>query len=177
MFCLWRTLVFCFLKYFLLVNKPDYSFESTFAGSVLLITHCPTPSSVVKPLMIPQCVWVCVWVGVCVGVCVCVCVCVGVFESQSNVSNTKVMLKCVCVCVHACGKSSRTEFFLSNPQSNCCPLVLLETAHMQNTYIHTRTYIQTHTHTHTHTLHGHTLHGHTLHTYKKHRHTHTVFCA
>src|SRR4029434_9856108 len=44
----------CFLKYFVLVNKPGSSFESTFACSVLLITHCPTPSSVVKPLMIPQ---------------------------------------------------------------------------------------------------------------------------
>src|SRR4029434_4855156 len=51
MFCIRRTLLFCFLKYFVLVNKPDSSFESTFACSVLLITHCPTPSSVVKPLI------------------------------------------------------------------------------------------------------------------------------
>src|SRR4029434_9115298 len=55
MFCIRKNLLFCFLKYFVLVNKPDSSFESTFACSVLLITHCPTPSSVVKPLMIPQC--------------------------------------------------------------------------------------------------------------------------
>src|SRR4029434_2647643 len=56
MFCLRSTLLFCFLKYFLLVNKPDSSLESTFACSVVLFTHCPTPRSVVKPLMIPQCI-------------------------------------------------------------------------------------------------------------------------
>lgn len=28
--------------------------ESTFACSVVLLTHCPTPRSVVKPLMIPH---------------------------------------------------------------------------------------------------------------------------
>src|SRR4029434_4594632 len=88
MFLPLKNFYVCFLKDFVLVNKPDYSLESTFACSVLLFMHCPTPCSVVKPLMIPQCVcvfrpWSTLGVCVCLGhgvlwecVCVCVCVCV-----------------------------------------------------------------------------------------------------
>src|SRR4029434_446365 len=115
MFCLWRTLLFCFLKYFLLVNKPDYSLESTFACSVLLFMHCPTPCSVVKPLMIPQCVcvYVCVcesvYVCMCVCVCECVCMCVCLCVCLCVV-NVCVCGKCLCVCVCVCVFWSRGVF-------------------------------------------------------------------